>query len=138
VNNHLEINWNQSQFHLLNLTSVECFETPIVQAPPKSAPIDTLHGVGNGRFSGTFNGKDYKDVNARIDFTLTDGGPVNGEPGVFDTAKYKIIVLDANQDGNANDPVTVLDTTKAVLLTFGNHQAHKEIAPLTGNTSVLT
>jgi len=130
VNNHLEINWNQSQFHLFSLSSVECFDTVIVQAPPKSAPIDTLHGIGDGRFSGTFNGHDYKQAAAKIEFTLTDGGPAKGEPGIDDTANYKIIVLDGNGDGIANDPVTVLDTTKAIPLTFGNHQAHKEIAPL--------
>ncbi len=70
--------------------------------------------------------------------SLTDGGPTRGEPGVNDTSDYKIVVLDGNQDGVANDPVTVLDTTKAIVLTFGNHQAHKEIAPLTRNVSVLT
>ena len=42
-------------------------------------------------------------------------------------AKYRIIVLDGNNDGNANDPVVVLDTKGLVVLTFGNHQAHKEI-----------
>jgi hypothetical protein len=129
VNNRLEVNWSQSQFHLLTLTSVECFETPLVQAPPK-APIDTLKGIGEGRFSGTFNGKTYKDVRAKIEFTFTDAG----EPGTKDTANYRIIVLDANMDGNANDPVTVLDTKGAVRLTNGNHQAHFEIPPLT-NTS---
>jgi len=131
VNNRLEVNWNQSQFHLLTLTSVECFDTALVQAPPKSAPIDTLVGVGEGRFSGTFNGKTYKDVRAKIQFTFTDAG----EPGTSDTANYKVIVLDANMDGNANDPVTVLDTKGAVKLTNGNHQAHKEIGSLTKTTA---
>ena len=46
---------------------------------------------------------------ARIDFIFTDGGPIKGEPGVDDTAKYHIVVLDANKDGNANDPVVVLE-----------------------------
>jgi hypothetical protein len=81
VNNHLEINWNQSQFHLEYLTFVECKDTVIVQAPPKSAPIDTLHGVGNGRFSGTVNGRSYQKADARIEFTLTDGGPSRGRAG---------------------------------------------------------
>ena len=90
--------------------------------PPKSAPIDTLQGVGDGRFSGTFNGKSYKDVDAKIEFTLTDGGPTKGEPGINDTSNYRIIVLDGNKDGVANDPVVVLDTKGAIKLTFGNHQ----------------
>src|SRR4029078_7222279 len=85
VNNRLEINWNQSQFHLDHLTSVECFDTAIVQAPPKSAPIDTLQGVGIGRFSGTFNGKTYDKVDAKIEFTLTDGGATNVEAGINDS-----------------------------------------------------
>jgi DNA ligase D-like protein (predicted 3'-phosphoesterase) len=51
------------------------------------------------------------------------------EPGVDDTSDYRIVVLDGNQDGVANDPVVVLDTNGAVKLTFGNHQAHKEITP---------
>ena len=133
ANNRLEVNWNQSQFHLDHLTSVECFDTSLIQAPPKSSPIDTLHGLGVGRFSGTFNGVTYKDVAAKIDFIFTDAG----EPGTKDTAKYEIVVLDANKDGNANDPVVVLDTKNAILLTFGNHQAHLEITPLTRNITGL-
>jgi hypothetical protein len=137
VNNHIEINWNQSEFHLEELTFVECFDTVIVQAPPKSAPIDTLHAVGNGRFNGTFNGRTYKKADAKIEFTLTDGGPTKGEPGINDTSDYRIIVLDGNQDGIANDPIVVLDTNGAVKLTFGNHQAHKEITPLVRAADML-
>jgi hypothetical protein len=133
VNNRLEINWNQSQFHLDHLTSVECFDTALVQAPPKSAPIDTLVGVGLGRFSGSFNGKSYDKVDAKIEFTLTDAG----EPGKNDTSDYRITVLDGNKDGVANDPVVVLDTKGAIKLTFGNHQAHKEIASLTKNITTV-
>ncbi|MEA2734759.1 MAG: serine-aspartate repeat-containing protein [Humisphaera sp.] len=137
VNNRLEINWNKSKFHLDHLTSVECFDTAIVQAPPKSAPIDTLVGVGIGRFSGTFNGKSYFQVDAKIEFTLTDGGPTKGEPGINDTSDYRIVVLDGNKDGVANDAVVVLDTKGAIKLTFGNHQAHKEITPLTRNITTV-
>jgi hypothetical protein len=130
VNNRLEINWSQSKFHLYHLNSVECFETAIVQAPPKSAPIDTLQGVGLGRFSGTINGKTYFQAEAKIEFTLTDGGPSKGEPGIDDTSDYRIIVLDGNKDGVANDAVVVLDTNGPTKLTYGNHQAHLEITPL--------
>jgi hypothetical protein len=137
VNNRLEINWNQSQFHLYHLTAVECFDTVIVQAPPKSAPIDTLQGVGEGRFSGSFNGRNYSKADAKIEFTLTDGGPTNGEPGINDTSDYRIIVLDGNQDGVANDPIVVLDTNGPIKLTKGNHQAHKEITPLVKAAEML-
>ncbi len=125
VNNRLEINWNKSKFHLETLTSVECFETALDQGHPV-APIDTLHGMGEGRFSGTFNGRDYRMVDAKIEFTLTD----DGEPGRTDTSDYRIVVLDGNRDGVENDPVVVLDTNGPEFLTHGNHQAHKEIASL--------
>jgi hypothetical protein len=139
VNNRLEINWNsnKSKFHLESLSAVQCFETEIVQAPPKSAPIDTLILTGNGRFSGTFNGKSYDKVAARIEATLTDGGPVKGEPGVDDTSDYRVIVLDGNKDGVANDPVVVLDTKGALKITNGNHQAHLEITPLVRNVTTV-
>ena len=139
VNNRLEINWNsnKSKFHLESLSAVECFETVIVQAPPKSAPIDTLILTGNGRFSGTFNGKTYDKVAARVEATLTDGGPVNGEPGVNDTSDYRVIVLDGNKDGVANDPIVVLDTKGALKITNGNHQAHLEITPLVRNITTV-
>ena len=126
VNNRLQINWDHSKFHLYHLTAVECFDTPLDQTPPKHAPIDTLVGEGLGRFSGTFNGQKYKMVDATIQFTLTD----DGEPGITDTSDYRIVVLDGNQDGIANDPVVVLDTNGALTLKKGNHQTHREITPL--------
>ena len=139
VNNRLEINWNsnKSKFHLLSLSAVQCFETPIVQAPPKSAPIDTMILTGNGRFSGTFNGKSYDKVAARVEATLTDGGNVKGEPGKDDTSDYRVIVLDGNKDGVANDPLVVLDTKGALKISFGNHQAHLEITPLVRNITTV-
>ena len=132
VNNHLEINWGSpnQHFHLLTLTDVECFDTEIIQQP-REAPIDTLVGVGNGRYSGKFNGKSYLKAAAAISFTLTDGGPEKGEPGIFDTSDYVITILDANQDGNANDPIVVLNSGGAKLLDKGNHQAHPELKNLT-------
>ena len=60
-------------------------------------------------------------MDAKIEFTLTDGGPTKGEPGVDDTANYRIVVLDGNKDGVANDPVTVLNTMGPVVLTFGKY-----------------
>ena len=135
VNNRLEINWNsnKSKFHLENLSAVQCFETELVQAPPKSSPIDTLILTGNGRFSGKFNNVDYDKVAARVEATLTDAG----EPGTKDTSDYRVIVLDGNKDGVANDPVVVLDTKGALVLDKGNHQAHLEITPLVRNITTV-
>jgi hypothetical protein len=135
VNNRLEINWNsnKSKFHLENLSAVQCFETVLVQAPPKSSPIDTLILTGNGRFSGKFNNVDYDKVAARVEATLTDAG----EPGTSDTSDYRVIVLDGNKDGVANDPVVVLDTKGALVLDKGNHQAHLEITPLVRNITTV-
>ena len=54
-----------------------------------------------------------------------------------DTSDYRVIVLDGNKDGNANDPVVVLDTKGAIKLTNGNHQAHLEITPLVRNVTTV-
>jgi hypothetical protein len=141
VNNRLQVNWStgpSNRFHLLTLTEVTCTEDPaIIQAPP-DAPIDTLIGVGDGRFSGVFNGKSYSKAAATIFFTFVDGGEFKGEPGINDTADYLITVLDGNGDGNANDPVVVLDTKAArYTLTHGNHQAHDELKNLTSSATLL-
>src|SRR5207247_1914798 len=132
ANNRLEINWGKpnTHFHLSALDSVTCEDNPIIQAPP-DAPIDTLRGVGHGLFTGMFNGHKYSKAAATITFVFTDGGPLKGEPGIFDTASYKITLSNGtvvlNTDGNDSD-----DVPDQVLLTFGNHQAHNEIARLIG------
>jgi hypothetical protein len=140
INNRLQVNWGtgpSNRFHLLTLTDVECSDNPIIQAPP-DAPIDTMVGVGDGRFSGVFNGTSYSKAAAVIAFTFTDGGPEKGEPGIFDTADYLITVLDGNNDGTANDPVIVLDTKgSSYTLTHGNHQAHDELKNLTSSALTL-
>ncbi|HET6575954.1 MAG TPA: matrixin family metalloprotease [Fimbriiglobus sp.] len=141
VNNRLEINWGKpnQHFHLLYLTDVTCRDTGIIQAPPE-APIDTLFGDGVGRYSGSFGGRNYRNVDADIFLFLTDGGPEKGEPGLDDTAQWLITVRDGNQDGNANDPVVVLDTLAPQKLqskghATGNHQSHFEIPPLLNPTA---
>ncbi len=140
INNRLQINIHNpvnSNFHLLTLVSVDCRDVgdPPFQAPP-TAPIDTMIGVGLGRFSGDFGGVSYRKADARVNFILTDGGPEKGEPGLFDTFTVVITVLDKNQDGNANDPVVVLDSNGAKLLDRGNHQSHTEIKRLLTNTAL--
>lgn len=132
VNNRLQVNIHNpynSNFHLETLTFVEVFDTDLVQEP-RPAPIDTLVGEGVGRFSGRVDGVRYRKADAEIEFTLVDGGPLRGEPGVDDTFDVIITVLDGNQDGVANDPLVVLDSTGPLYLHHGNHQAHPEIPPL--------
>jgi hypothetical protein len=99
----LEINWpgtaGQNNFHLTDITKATCIDDPSIQPQPPNAGFDTYIGEGVG----TCNGQP-----ATIKFTFTDAG----EPGTSNTAEYHI------------SGACTLDTVKT-LLTFGNHQAHK-------------
>jgi hypothetical protein len=105
LSNNLEVNWGGNQFHMTeHLTTVECSDDPnIIQAPPV-APLDTLIGVGTGRYNG--------DDGYTIEFTLQDFG----EPGSADRMAIKIYET-------ANPANVVLDVPLQVL-TGGNLQAH--------------
>ena len=107
--NNLEVNWpGGNRFHLTELTSAVCTDSPVIDQLPRSAPFDTFKGTGVGRYKG--------DDGATIEFEFTDAG----EPGVNDTAS--IIVRDSN--GNV-----VLDVPGGPLPGFidrGNIQAHKD------------
>ena len=102
LSNNLEVNWGGNKFHMLeHLTTVRCSDDPaIVQAPPP-APLDTLVGVGTGRYNGL---EGYT-----IEFTLVD----YGEPGSSDQMAIKIY----------KDASVVLDVPLQVL-SGGNLQAH--------------
>jgi hypothetical protein len=54
LSNNLEVNWQGNRFHMTeHMTTVECSDDPnITQAPP-DAPLDTVKGVGTGRYNGT-------------------------------------------------------------------------------------
>ena len=105
LSNNLEVNWGGNQFHLTDhLETVACTDDPaIVQAPPP-APLDTLVGVGVGRY----NGED----GFTIEFTLVDAG----EPGTADRAALLVY-------RTANPSEVVLDVPEQ-LITGGNLQAH--------------
>lgn len=105
LSNNLEINWNGNQFHMLeHLTTLECTDDPdITQAPPP-APLDTLIGVGEGRYNG--------NAGYTIEFTLVD----QGEPGRND--QMAIFIYETANPGNV-----ILDVPLQTL-SGGNLQAH--------------
>ena len=101
LSNNLEINWNGHRFHMNeHTTTVSCTDGAPVQAPP-AAPVDTIVGVGTGRYDGVDG--------YTIEFTLVDGG----EPGGDDMAALRVY----NGSGDVlNIPLTTIDG--------GNIQAH--------------
>ena len=108
--NNIEVNWPGNKFHLSELTSAVCTDSPAVgQAPPKSAPFDTFTGTGDGKLNNKPGG--------RIEFVFVDAG----EPGTSDTATIKVfdknnnLVLDVPGDPNIPG-----------FLHNGNLQTHKD------------
>jgi hypothetical protein len=105
LSNNLEVNWKGNQFHMTeHMTTVECSDSPdIIQFPP-AAPLDTLIGIGTGRYNGTDG--------YTIEFTLQD----YGEPGSSDKMAIKIF--------QTSTPANVVLNVPLSLLTGGNLQAH--------------
>lgn len=105
LSNNLQVNWGGNRFHMTeHLTTVECSDDPaIIQAPPP-APLDTLIGVGTGRYNGTDG--------YTIEFTLVD----YGEPGSSDRAALRIY--------NTANPANVVLDVPLQVLAGGNLQAH--------------
>ena len=105
LSNNLQVNWPDNKFHMTeHLTTVSCTDDPnIVQTPPP-APLDTLVGVGTGRYNGV-NG-------FTIEFTLVDAG----EPGGNDQSALKIF--------QTSNPANVVLEVPLTQLTGGNLQAH--------------
>jgi len=100
LSNNLEVNWgtgrNANQFHMTeHVVTVACTDNPAIGQPPPAAPLDTMIGIGTGR---------YNNVDGyTIQFTLVD----YGEPGsndrislrVFETANPSNVVLDVPLQG---------------------------------------
>lgn len=108
--NNIEVNWPGNRFHMTELTSAVCTDSPAIdQTPPKSAPFDNFKGTGDGRLN--------NQPGARIEFEFVDAG----EPGTSDTASIKIYDRDNN---------LVLDVPGSPLLPGylkrGNLQTHKD------------
>lgn len=105
LSNNLEVNWGKKKFHMTeHLTTIACTDDPAIDQTPPAAPLDTLVGVGTGRY----NGND----GYTIEFTLVDAG----EPGVNDEAALRIYET-------ANPGNVVLDVPLQVI-DGGNLQAH--------------
>jgi len=102
--NNLEINWEGHHFHLDTLKFSDCSNgSPYVSPGHPASPLfNTLWGKGDG----TLDGK----PGAHAEFVFRD----YGEPGVNDTAMYRIEAPDGTF------PLVVSERQ----LTFGNHQAH--------------
>lgn len=113
LSNNIEINWKEGnkshKFHMTDhIETLVCSDDPeIIQTPPK-APLDTLTGIGTGKFN---NQEGYT-----LKFTFVDGG----EPGRDDRVAFKIYETDETDDtGNV-----ILDTDGLTYLEGGNLQAH--------------
>jgi hypothetical protein len=106
--NNLQINWkdaagNAQHFHMNNLQSAVCSDSPLIAPDPPPAWFDTYVGTGGGKFNGRPGGY--------AEWTFTDAG----EGGSGDTATIRIW-----------DPEGNLALSVSGLLTFGNHQAHSK------------
>ena len=105
LSNNLEINWQGSRFHMTeHLTTVACTDSPDIDQFPPAAPLDTLIGVGTGRYNG--------DDGYTVEFTLVD----YGEPGTSDQMAIHIF--------ETANPSNVKLDIPLQLLTGGNLQAH--------------
>jgi hypothetical protein len=105
LSNNLEINWKDHKFHMEeHMTTIECSDNPNIEQRPPAAPLDTLIGIGIGRYD---NNDGYT-----VEFKLVDAG----EPGKNDQAALKI--YETANPGNVvlNLPLTYLEG--------GNLQAH--------------
>jgi hypothetical protein len=105
LSNNLEVNWGGNQFHMTeHLLTVACTDDPAITQAPPAAPLDTLVGVGTGRYNGS--------AGYTIEFTLVDAG----EPGGNDQAALLIY--------ETLNPANVVLDVPLQLLSGGNLQAH--------------
>ena len=94
-----------------HLTTVACSDDPAIIQDPPPAPLDTLVGVGTGRYNGVDG--------YTIEFTLVD----YGEPGSSDRAALRIY--------RTANPAEVVLNVPLQLLSTGNLQAHYDQPPKT-------
>jgi hypothetical protein len=106
--NNIEVNWPGNKFHMTELTSAVCLDSPAIEEPP-TAPFDTFIGTGDGKLN--------NQPGARIEFVFVDAG----EPGSSDTASIK--VYDSNDNLVLDVPG---DSSLPGFIDRGNLQAHKD------------
>ena len=107
LSNNLELNWGVgNQFHMTDhIETVRCSDSNLIDQKPPAAPIDTLEGIGTGRYNGR--------TGYSIRFRLVDAG----EPGRDDQMWFRIWET-------ANPANVVLEVPVGSYLTNGNLQAH--------------
>jgi hypothetical protein len=105
LSNNLEVNWGGNSFHMTeHLETVACTDDPAITQAPPPAPLDTLIGVGTGRYN---NAAGYT-----VEFTLVD----YGEPGSSDRMSIRIF--------QTSNPTNVVLDVPLQVLDGGNLQAH--------------
>ena len=110
LSNNLEVNWEGNHFHMLeHLLTTECSDSPEITQRPPRAPVDTIKGIGTGRYNGVDG--------YTIEFTLVDAG----EPGK--AAQPDQAALKIYQGTPANPGVVVLEVPLQDI-GGGNVQAH--------------
>jgi hypothetical protein len=89
---------------LQHMQTVSCSDDPLITQAPPAAPLDTLVGVGRGRYQ---NQEGYT-----VHFTFQD----HGEPGTYDKAAILIF--------ETANPANVILNIPLSQITSGNLQAH--------------
>ena len=104
---NFEINWGGGDnFHLTDVTTVSCFDSPLVTPQPPKAPVDTIVATGYGTFNNV--------AGYTIEFTLVD----SGEPDNKRTDQMRILIYTT---GNPSD---VKLNVPLQFISAGNIQAH--------------
>ena len=104
---NFEINWGGGEnFHLTDVTTVSCFDSPLVTPQPPKAPVDTIVATGYGTLNGAGG--------YTIQFTLVD----SGEPDNKRTDQIAILIY------TTGDPTDVKLSVPLQFITAGNIQAH--------------
>ena len=106
----LQVNWSGgNSFHLTDIATASCSDSPLIDQENPQAPIDTYRGTGAGRLN--FGSGQKEEGFASWKF-VDDGEPGGGNDLI------RITIWDADGD-------VVLRTSDTVPLTKGNHQAHR-------------
>jgi len=104
---NFEINWGGGEnFHLTDLTTVSCFDSPGLTPEPPKAPVDTMIATGFGTYNGA--------TGYTIEFLLGD----SGEPDNKRTDIMRILIY------KTSDPTDVKLNVPLQNITAGNIQAH--------------